>query len=290
MGSYRTINKLPLLLLIVGGLFWGGCQKSETSTILPPSKPVEFRDEAYGTDPAQKMDIYLPAGRTTDTTKAIVFIHGGGWVGGDKKDFTQAIDSLKNRSAAYAFFNINYRLATADKNHFPAAEQDVKQALEYIWQNTRRYQISNITVVLGASAGAHLAALSAYKHNEKGYIKTAICLIGVYNMTKLYNQAGADLKPVLSILMGGTPQQNPTAYHDGSPVNYVTEKSPPTLVIHGTEDQVAPIAQAEELVQKLKQAGVAHQYVTYKSGHGIPPESAGDAVMKMFNFINKYAK
>ncbi|MET7001167.1 alpha/beta hydrolase [Chitinophaga defluvii] len=290
MGSYRTINKLLLLLLIVGGFFVGGCQKNETSTILPASREVEVKDEAYGTDPAQKMDVYLPADRSTDATKAIVFIHGGGWVGGDKKDFTLAIDSLKNRTATYAYFNINYRLATANRNHFPTAEQDVKQALEYIWQNAGRYQISNITIVLGASAGAHLAALSAYKHNEKGYIKTAICLIGVYNMTTLYNQAGADVKPLLSIFMGGSPQQNPTAYQEGSPVNYVTAKSPPTLVIHGTEDQVAPIAQAEELVQHLKQAGVVHEYVTYKAGHEIPPASAGDAVLRMFTFINKYAK
>jgi acetyl esterase/lipase len=292
MGTYHyTIKRGALLLLVVLGLFLGGCKKSETSSpVLSSTQAVELKEQAYGTDPAQKMDIYLPAGRTTDTTRAIVFIHGGSWIGGDKKEFNPMIDSLKNRSGAYAFFNINYRLATSTNNHFPAAEQDVKQALEYIWQNAGKFQIANITVVLGVSAGAHLAALEAYKHNDKGYIKTAICLIGVYNMATLYAQASADTKPLLAVFMGGTPQQNPNSYQEGSPVNYVSATSVPTLVIHGTEDPIAPLAQADELVQKLQQHSIPYQYVKYKSGHGIPPESAGDALMKIFNFITLYAK
>src|SRR5436190_20202373 len=66
---------------------------------------------AYGTDAAQKMDIYLPAGRSGSSTKVIILIHGGGWSTGDKADFNSYVDTLKRRLPGYAIFNINYRLA-----------------------------------------------------------------------------------------------------------------------------------------------------------------------------------
>ncbi len=49
---------------------------------------------AYGSDPLQKMDYYLPAGRSSSTTKVLVLIHGGAWAAGDKSEFTAYIDSL----------------------------------------------------------------------------------------------------------------------------------------------------------------------------------------------------
>src|SRR5678815_363156 len=53
---------------------------------------------AYGTDPLQKIDIYLPAGRTTATTKVIIMIHGGAWISGDKAELNAYVDTLKTVS------------------------------------------------------------------------------------------------------------------------------------------------------------------------------------------------
>src|SRR5688572_25872652 len=71
---------------------------------------------AYGSDPQQVMDIYLPAGRSTTNTKVMILIHGGAWTSGDKSDFTIYVDSLKKRLPAYAVFNINYRLSNGGAN------------------------------------------------------------------------------------------------------------------------------------------------------------------------------
>lgn len=75
-------------------------------------------DEAYGTDATQKMDVFLPEGRSTATTKVVVLIHGGSWSSGDKSDFTDYFDTLKKRVPGYAIFSINYRLATGTTNFF----------------------------------------------------------------------------------------------------------------------------------------------------------------------------
>src|SRR5689334_8839994 len=84
-------------------------------------------DVPYGKDPQQRMDIYLPAGRASATTKSLVLIHGGGWNSGDKANFSMYIDSFKSRLPYYAIFNLNYRLVS-NKNIFPAQENDVKSA------------------------------------------------------------------------------------------------------------------------------------------------------------------
>src|SRR3954466_5361914 len=81
-------------------------------------------DVAYGKDSLQRMDIYLPAGRTRDVTKSLILIHGGGWNSGDKSNFAVYIDSFKHRLPGYAIFNINYRLVS-HKHLFPAQEEDV---------------------------------------------------------------------------------------------------------------------------------------------------------------------
>ena len=60
-------------------------------------------------DAAQKMDVYLPAGRTTENTKVVVFIHGGSWNGGDKADFNTAIPLLKNPTSGLC--NLQYKLS-----------------------------------------------------------------------------------------------------------------------------------------------------------------------------------
>ena len=103
-------------------LLLNSCSKSgDTGTGGTGSVPEKsMTNVSYGTDPLQKMDIYLPANRTTATTKVLIYIHGGGWATGDKADLTAAdIDTLKKRVPDYAIFNLNYRLALPEMI-FPA--------------------------------------------------------------------------------------------------------------------------------------------------------------------------
>ncbi len=155
----------------------------------PDNTPIAAQtmlNVAYGSDPLQKMDVYLPAGRTTATTKLIIMIHGGSWTAGDKGDMTAYVDSLQRRLPGYAVININYRLATFTGNTFPTQETDVKAATDFIYSKRTEYAISDKFVMLGVSAGAHLALLQSYK-NASPKIKAVVDFFGPNDMTDMYN-------------------------------------------------------------------------------------------------------
>src|SRR5258706_3447019 len=224
----------------------------------------------YGTDAQQKMDVYLRAGRSASTTKTMILIHGGAWSTGDKTDFTAYVDTLKKRLPDYAIFNLNYRLATVAGNFFPAQENDVKAAFDVIVSKTNEYKISKKIVLLGASAGGHLALLQGYKNGSPVKAKAIIDFFGPTDIADLYNHpADPSLLPLLQILLGGTPASNPVMYQQSSPINFVNSQSPPTIIFQGGVDPVVPVSQSTALDNKLQTMGVIHQYVFYPTeGHG----------------------
>lgn len=242
---------------------------------------------SYGADPAQKMDIYLPFGRTTDTTRVIIIIHGGGWNQGDKADFTEYVDTLKKRLPGYAIFNINYRLATGTTNFFPAQEDDVKAAVEFIYGKRNVYKVSDKFVLLGASAGGHLALLQAYKYNSPIKIKAVVDFFGPTDLVEMYNNPSNPLVPVLlQQVTGGTPLTKATLYHDSGPINYVTAQSPPTIILHGGADLVVSFSQSVLLDSKLQAMAVTHQYVFYPTeGHGWIGPNLVDSFNKIAAFL-----
>lgn len=255
---------------------------------IAPLPARELLNEHYGKDPQQVMDIYLPAGRTPEITHLMVFIHGGGWMGSDKQDFTPHIDNMKNRNARYAYVNLNYRLVKGDKNVFPTAEEDINAAMEYLWQLADSFHISRYAGLIGNSAGAHLAALQATKHNSKGYIKAAVCALGVYDMRRFYTEGSAGVPALTAMVLGGTPEQRPDLYRSSSPLYYVNAQTPPTLLIHGTEDTLVRYSQAVAMDSALKKAGVVHELFSFKGWHALTSESVVEAAEKMFGFIDKH--
>src|SRR6476469_9545146 len=116
-------------------LFTAACRKDITTATDTNLTALSKTNVAYGADVKQQLDFYLPAGRSSATTKVIIMIHGGSWTGGDKADFNLYLYTLKKRFPDYAFFNINYRLATLTDNVFPTQENDVKAAVEFIYKN-----------------------------------------------------------------------------------------------------------------------------------------------------------
>jgi acetyl esterase/lipase len=258
---------LPLLCFV----FFISCQKENTGGNNNPAVTAETSlNVAYGTDAQQKMDVYLPAGRSTSSTKAIILIHGGAWSSGDKTDFNAYVDTLKKRQPDYAIFNINYRLATVTSNFFPTQENDVKAAFDFIVSKTNEYKISQKIVLLGGSAGGHLALLQGYKYSSPVKPKAIIDFFGPTDLADLYNHpADPSLVLVLNVLLSGTPTSNATLYQQSSPINFVTAQSPPTLIFQGGVDPLVPVSQSASLNAKLQTMSVVHQYVLYPTeGHG----------------------
>ncbi len=259
------------------------CKKDDDTE---QDKAVTMFDISYGTNAQQKMDIYLPATRSTATTKVIIMIHGGGWNTGDKADFNEYVDSLKKREPSYAIFNINYRLANAP-DLFPAQENDVKAAFEFIYNKRTEYGISDKFVVIGASAGGHLALLQGYKYSTPVKTKAIIDFFGPTDLVALYNNPPNPLvRPQLLAVTGSTPTTNNTLYAQSSPINFASSQSPPTMILHGGADIVVSPSQSVSLDTKLTTSGVTHQYVFYPAeGHGWIGANLIDSFNKIQAFL-----
>jgi acetyl esterase/lipase len=225
---------------------------------------------SYGNDAAQKMDVYLPAGRTEAATKVMVLIHGGAWSSGDKTDLTIFADTIKKRLPDYAVFNINYRLSTGTANLFPTQENDVKAAIEYIYSKRSDYLISNKFVLNGLSAGGHLALLQAYKYQSPVKIKAVVDFFGPTDMIAMHNNPAVIPPATIALIVGATPAGNPALYQQSSPINFVTTQTSPTIIIQGGLDPLVNAAsQSLVLKNKLTATGIANQYVFYPTGgHG----------------------
>lgn len=281
--SQKNIGMKNGLLVLCMTVVLISCKK-ENGTVAEQTQ----LNTAYAADPAQKMDIYLPAGRNSSSTKVMILVHGGGWSTGDKTDFNSYVDTLKKRLPGYAIFNINYRLATGAPNLFPAQENDVKAAIEFIYNKRADYAISDKFVLLGASAGAHLSLLHAYKYNTPVKIKAVVDLFGPTDLVDMYNNPASIFAPpsAVAAVVGATPLSNPTLYFQSGPINFVTAQSPPTIILQGGMDILVSPSQSATLNNKLQAMGVIHQYVFYPTeNHGWTGANLVDSFDKIQLFL-----
>lgn len=272
-------------------IFFVSCTKETTDNAAISASTI--LNISYASEPLQDMDVYLPAGRSIAATKVMILLHGGAWAFGDKSDFTSFVDTLKKRLPGYAIFNINYRLSAPPYNVFPTQEQDVKTAVEYIYNKRSDYFISDKFVLLGASAGAHLSLLHAYKYSSPVKIKIVVDFFGPSDMNDLYNNPGEVPAASLASIIGATPASNPLLYLQSSPINFVSNTSAcPTIILQGSADPLVNAGrQSAALRDKLHIAGVPVQYVLYSGkGHGDDWGSATftDAFNNIQSFLETY--
>ncbi len=285
-----------LVLITITTLLFFSCKKSNVDLIsndpVPPIAASTQLNVAYGTDPLQKMDIYLPPSRSTGSTKLLIMIHGGGWNSMDKTDLTQYVDTMRKRLPTYAIININYRLVTNTSNFFPTQENDVKAAVEFIYSKRNEYLISDKFVMLGVSAGAHLAMLQSYKYSSPVKIQAVINFFGPNNMTTMYTNPASIFAPASAISQlfnGATPTTDSLRYAQSSPINYINIQSSPTIFFHGGTDLVVGVNQATALRAKLLMSAVPNQYVFYPTeGHGWGGANLIDSFDKIQAFLAQY--
>ncbi|MBC7849512.1 MAG: alpha/beta hydrolase [Chitinophagaceae bacterium] len=283
--------KKVLLSLIVCSTMACSKNNADDNTGTNPAQAQTLTNITYGTDARQTMDIYLPANRTENETKLLVLVHGGGWTEGDKSDFNGFISELQQRLPGYAIANINYRLVANNQNLFPTAENDVKAAIQQLISKAVDYKYSKKLVLFGASAGAHLALLYAYKHNN-GEVKAVGSMFGPTELVSFYNAPPSPGIPfLLEAITGGSPGTKANIYHESSPYNYVSAQSPPTIIFHGGLDVVVPPSQSVKLKDKLASSGVANQYVFYANqAHGWFGTTLDDTFDKTVAFFQQHVK
>lgn len=238
----QSRRRVIVALLATAACIASGC--GEKSSTMSPASTLSARavnNVRYGPDAAQILDVRLPAGRTS-LTPVVVFIHGGGWEGGDKNIFTPA-DLNKFLARGFACVNINYRLASVPLNvHDPVLSNDVSSALDFVAQHASEYVVANATFALvGHSAGAHLALLAAYKYDPQHRIKAVASLSGPTDLNATDFLAVPTVMGILERYLGVTKAAQPARWTAASPISQATNTSPPTIILHGRLDLVREV-------------------------------------------------
>jgi acetyl esterase/lipase len=253
---------------------------------------TEFKDVQYGDAEGSYnlLDAYLPDNRN-DSTKVIVYIHGGSWVKGDKKELPrQFIDELAGRQG-YAVATINYRLVKEGRNIFPAQIEDIRKALAFISANAREYRYSpDRFALMGASAGAHLALLYAYAYDSLRQVKTVVDIFGPTDLSDPSVRAeGLESNDIIVNYLG-TKDTAANIVKQASPYFQLTAAGGvPTILFHGTADALVNVRQSEKLYEKLKSLRVPAQLELYPGGkHDLPPLIAIDVFGKIIAWLKQY--
>lgn len=235
---------------------------------LPPGVEVQ-RNVAYGSHGLQRLDLYLQPGRGPHPV--VVFVHGGGHVGGDKSDSGLQLLLPSASRAGYSVVSINYRLAPEFRH--PAQVEDARLAVRWLRANASRFRIDPHRLALaGASAGGHIVTFLAFTPCEGNPSAADPVMRQSCRPTTVVNFFGTtDLRerddPLLIALLGPHPTQ--AAKAAASPIAHVSPDDPPTLSLHGTADPLVPYAHSVALHRALSSAGVPNQLVTVEGGgHG----------------------
>jgi acetyl esterase/lipase len=219
-------------------------------------------------------DVWRPPGKGATTAAdgsggrpAVIVVHGGGWRSGERGDFP--LWNAWFASKGYVVFDIDYRLSPPPT--WREAPADVGCAVGWVKENAANYGVDPQQVVLmGRSAGAHLALLSAYTHEsvpEPGcdarypHDTGVAAVVAFYPPTDLARLSSQGYLPGMDRFVGGTPKVVPERYRHLSPVSHVDPRDPPTFLVHGGDDQIVPPEQSELLANRLRGAGVPHRLV-----------------------------
>ncbi|WP_166332192.1 alpha/beta hydrolase [Sphingobacterium chungjuense] len=262
--------KSALLLVFATIFLITSCTKEEVIAYYPVDQDLVLRNVKYGEHTLQSMDVYLPAKRSVDHTKLIVYVHAGDWSSGDKDDVgldDNSVGLLKAYFADYALFTLNHRLATGS-NSITAkdAEMDILQAMDFIYEQANTYQISTDTYMAGLESGAQLATLFALKSAETSTrVKGSIAFSGAFDLLAIHNEATPAMKYTLQAYIGEAPHNQVSLYENASPIHYISSKSPSFLIIHDTNNSKYPISQAEAFAKRLIVYNVDHEIITYDS-------------------------
>ncbi|NMH28797.1 alpha/beta hydrolase [Flavobacterium silvaticum] len=249
-------------------LFLFGCGSDDDATQDQPNLPAQtLTDVSYGPDAEQKLDVYLPADRTSDT-KVFVLVHGGGWTEGSRTDMGYVVPALQAEFPDYAIVNLDYRLGTDTSPAFPKQIDDIALAIQFI-QNAG-YQISDDYGFIGVSAGAHLSLLYSYKYDPDHEVKAVCSIVGPTDFTDPAYIGNPVFEYGLTPLIGNVSyDENPELFAEVSPATHVSSEAPVTVMFYGGQDPLIPVSQATRLKSKLDEAGVYNEYYLYpEGGHG----------------------
>jgi acetyl esterase/lipase len=262
----------------------------------------------------------ITPGPETVVRPTVLYIHGGGWVHLTKDN--QIFSVLPYLARGMDVVTVDYR--QANQAHAPAAVEDCRCALHWVFRHAKEYGFdTERVVVVGGSAGGHLALMTGMVESKAGFddacafsigqepVKVAAIVdffgvtdlveylsspdqrlgaiewpVGISNRMASVGDISQAVRSAVVEWFAGVPNRMELARRL-SPLAYIRPNLPPIIIVHGTADNGVPYEQSVRLHDALDKAGVANQLVTVPNGgHGVYPDSEKlRAQAEVFRFL-----
>jgi len=219
-----------------------------------------------------KMDIYMPPNEGR-LTPVVINIHGGGWNHGSKEKQKGFGSFFKIKMAVV---NMSYRLV--DVAPAPAAIEDVRSVLIYLVKHAEELNIdTSKIIVMGGSAGGHLAMMGGYLNNNTTFDKDKEVLKNL-KIAAVVNKYG--IADMVDFSIGDNPYKSAVRWIGAriidrdfiksvSPLYHIDSNTPPTFIVHGDADPIVPYRQSQVLEKALTENNIVHEFITVEGGgHG----------------------
>lgn len=275
------MKNLYLLLTILFLCFTANAQQTSDALLQISDRYWVNQDVVYATanNTPLKLDVWYPRDNPKPTA-TLVYIHGGGWIFGTKEG--SLLQTLPYLEKGWRVVNVEYRMAS--NSLAPAAVEDTRCALRWIYRNAKQYNFDTSKIVLtGHSAGGHLSLITAmlpektpldnncYAEEKYGDVQMKVAaIVNWYGITDVNDLIqGPNLKNYAAMWMGSR-KDAPEIAKSVSPLTYIRAGLPPVISIHGDKDDVVPYSHAARLHAELDKAKVLNKLITIRNGgHGM---------------------
>jgi acetyl esterase/lipase len=297
VARFQVVGGLLVVLVSLVPACHAQVKRPKTAFVVPNGVSFEPAVE-YANPDGEHLKLDLARPKTGDGPfPAVVLIHGGGFRAGSRKGH----DGLCLRLAGlgYVAVTVDYRLAP--KYQFPAAVNDVKEAVRWLRGNASKYHVNPDRIAaVGDSAGGHLALFLGVSGNLKQFegqgahldqpsrVTCVVSLYGPSDLTRSYGRS-VDAAAVLPLFLGGDLARARRRHILASPLYWVTPDAAPTLCIQGTKDRYVAYEQSVWMVDRLLAAGVPAQLLTIPGAdHGFRGADAVLAEKGMLAFLAQH--
>ena len=271
------MNRVLALVLLLAATTAVRADDPAPITALPEGLEL-VRNVVYGTAPGRgekSVDLTLHAvfpRERAERLPVIVYFHGGGYFSGSKEQGIPA--SVGMASGGYFAVTAGYRLAGTAS--FPAQIEDGKAVIRFLREHHEQLHIDPKRIgVWGHSAGGHLAAMLAVTEGVAALegggatdISLAVtCAVPISGFSDVLDFSPDEPPRMLRPWLRVEGEAYPPMARLASPITHVDAADPPMFILHGEDDRIVPVRQAELLQEALQAAGVEHEFVRVP-GHG----------------------
>ncbi|WP_416353089.1 alpha/beta hydrolase fold domain-containing protein [Agrilactobacillus fermenti] len=277
-------------------------QQHRRVTLIPE---ITYQNEAYWFGQTRRdwrMSLLLPFDYNQQQQRhpVVIWLSGGSWQMSDRSAYLPELTYLAR--AGYVVASIDYHMGM--EGTFPIQIRDVRRAINYLTEQQSVYHLDMQAITLmGDSAGGHLALMTGYTSQEKTLMTLDLPPIPkIQNVVAYY--APSDLValwegyqqrvPQAAQFMYSAPLKNllgvmafdAAKFQAASPINYVSDQVPATLLLQGDRDHWVPLDQSKRLYQRLQAEKIRSELLILKAGNHIDSRFFAPAVKtRVLDFI-----